>query len=161
MSWADAFIVFVLCCFTAYGLFKGLTPQLAGLAGLFGGLALAILLLGPVVRLIRQRLGPIAGLEGMAFAGIFFLTWLVANLWGATKKARHLREGGSWAEDLGGALAGLANGLFVVAVFIAAFASQDMPLAQNLRASRIGSFVLVVAQRVFFLVSRWMGGLAL
>ena len=156
MSWADILILFVLGCFTVYGLLEGLTVQLAGLGGVVGGLALAILLLEPVSRFIRYRLGDLPGLTGIVFAGILFLVWLCANLWGLVRRERNRRRSDSWTEDIGGALVGLANGIMVIAVSIAAFGSQNVRFAQVLRASRLGSLTLALSERAWATLSHWI-----
>lgn len=156
MSWADILILFVLGCFTVYGLLEGLTVQLAGLIGLVGGLVLAILLLEPASRLIRYRLGDLPGLDGVVFVGILFLVWLCANLWGLIRRERNRRREDSWAEDIGGALVGLANGILVVAVSIAAFGSHNSRFAQVLRASRLGNWTLSLTERAWAVLMHWI-----
>ena len=147
MSWVDLSIVFILACFTIYGLLEGLICQLAGLAGLLAGLALAALGYRLVAALLMPWLGSGVAVEGIAFVGIFFGVWVMAHLWGLKSRAK-VRSRGSWGEDLGGALFGLISGAFIAILSIALLLFLDAPFIPDIAASRLGGYFLAVAQNV-------------
>jgi len=156
MPWLDVVLVIILMGFTAHGVSQGFIRQLTSLLGFFLGLALAIALYDP----LTSRLAPIYGSE--ATLGPIVFVAVLLGVWGscvasgllAWKKAQ--AAGNTWADDLGGALLGLAIGALALAVFLAGFSGLDRSFAREVESSRLGSWLLSITWEAFRFLSSWL-----
>lgn len=156
MTWMDLAIVIILAAFTLNGLLKGMLRQLANLAGFWAGLILAALLYPLIAaRVARPTVGGIL-LAPMLFVVILLSVWILANLLAFSAQRRARGREDNWSDDLGGALLGFASGVLLLSVLAVAAVNWELPLAPQIKGSRLGRWLLLVAFYEARLLSRWI-----
>lgn len=158
MNWTDGVLVLLLAAFVVHGVMIGLVRQLAGMAGLLLGLALALLLFRPLafwlVRATRWRINP----EATAFLILFLGIWVATNL--AAFAYRPHPQGkdrdADWADALSGGAFGLLSGALMLSVLVAGTVWLEMPVGRALSVSPVGAWLLRVAAAVAQMLSRWL-----
>ena len=137
------------------GLMQGLVYQLATFIGLVMGLLLAMLGYYGLAQILARWSEPAPAVQALAFGLILVVIWLLSHIVGVWAR-RRARKRDDWGDDLGGALLGLLMGLCVVVVFTLGFAGLDVSLAQEIRTSRVGAWLLQLGQRLLPLAPPWV-----
>jgi len=142
VNWLDVVIVVMVLAFVVWGLVKGVIVTLFGLAGLAVGIKLA----WTYYPSLSTRLGFIQNAVAVkiaAFAlillGILIATWIV----GVLVRRLITAVGLGWLDRLGGAVLGLALGIFFSVVLIAALLRVPLvDLTGTVFHSRLAVFLM-------------------
>lgn len=155
LPWVDLLLIGSLAAFTIYGLLQGLVYQLATFFGLLFGLIFSLLFYYSFAQILAHWSEPPAPIQALAFGLILMSVWLLSHIIGvwARQKARKRDD---WGDDVGGAIVGLLMGLCVVVIFTLGFSGLNVSLAQEMRASRIGAWVLHLGQQILPLAPPWV-----
>lgn len=156
MTWMDLAIIIILAAFTLNGLIKGMLRQLANLAGFLAGLILAALLYPLIAaRVARPTVGGIL-LDPLLFVVILLSVWILANLLAFAAQKRSRGRADNWADDLGGALLGFISGVLLLSVLAVAAVNWALPMGPQIKGSRLGRWLLLVASYEARFLLRWI-----
>jgi uncharacterized membrane protein required for colicin V production len=134
MSWTDIVLLFILAGFVVNGVTQGMLRQLLASGGFIAGLALGAALYRPLAAYL-----PVGG-EPLAFLIIMLGLWVLASLAGVLLHRRGKKDE-QWADDLGGALLGLATGVLLLGLLIAATTVLRVPAAEQAAMSTVGAWL--------------------
>jgi len=161
MPWVDLALLIILASFAVNGLMQGFIRQVAGLAGLLCGLVLASAFYRGLAASLALSFGFATDLEPLAFVVILLGVWILANLMAAVARGR-LRSAGPegeatyWPDDLGGAALGLVAGVLILASLALGVLRLGLPIGRQVQASRVGAWLLEVADHAGGILSRWL-----
>ena len=150
LGWLDAVILSAVVAFVLNSAFRGFLRELVVFAGILLGLYLGLRLYAPLSRLLPfYRRNPEAA-HAAAFAVVFLLSWVVANLVGFYLRRSARDAGLEWADALGGMTFGLLKGVLLVSIgllFLARFG--DAKVAALIQRSRFASLMVAQARAVW------------
>jgi uncharacterized membrane protein required for colicin V production len=148
MSWVDWAIGGVLALFAIQGLTQGLIRQITSFGGFLAGLLFAFLFTSYLAIRLSWYIGPNFPTEPLAFAIIFLGTWIGVNLLGFAMRHRKRARGAGQTDEIAGALVGFVLGTLILAILAMGIVRMGVPLAQDIQASKMGAWLLVLGERL-------------